>query len=291
MDLSGRFGLPQKGSVIVYLLANQVNGKSYVGQTRNHTLARRWNRSLKNSANAHLAAAITKYGPKSFKRTILAHASCQEELDLLEKFFIAIFQTCDPRFGYNQQTGGLIGPGRHSKETIQRITDSNKRYWEKKTQEEMVKLAENARLRWDMWPKERKQKWADVCRERWWGRSQEDRERIIELVRKSKLGKKRSTPAWNKGLLGWNAGYQKTEEHRKHMSEAMKMRWEQKRGLPPKKPSASVKDTGANKSVRKADERRAMAALKEVSLAEYQLREIKQRLNALKFELQGGCLW
>src|SRR4051794_38901857 len=106
----------QKGSgsgVIVYLLVNQVSGKGYVGQTKQHTLAKRWRPSLSsNSANPHLRASIAKYGPESFTRIVLAHARCQEELDLLEKFFITIFQTCNPRHGYNQQTGGLTGVGR-----------------------------------------------------------------------------------------------------------------------------------------------------------------------------------
>ena len=34
-----------------------------------------------------------------------------------------------------------------------------------------------------------------------------------------------------------------------------------------------------------------MVALKEVEQAQQQLREIKERLNALKFELEGGCTW
>ncbi len=162
--------------MIVYLLVNQINGKSYVGQTQYAMLTRRWRPSLStNSANSHLKAAISKYGGQSFTRTILAHASCQTELDLLEKFFITIFQTCNPRYGYNQQAGGLTGVGRHSQESIRRISEANKRHWGKKSREEMVVYAENARLRWDMWPEEKKRQWTETCRARWWGRSKEPR--------------------------------------------------------------------------------------------------------------------
>lgn len=312
VDGTGRHALPQKGSVIVYLLENQVNKKCYVGQTRYHTLSRRWSPSLKKSPNPHFAVAIRKYGPKAFTRTILAHASCQAELDTLERFFILIYQTTDRRFGYNQQPGGLVG-GKHSPETIHRIRESNKRRWVNRTPEQMLLYSENARLRWDMWPKERKEQWIEASRERWRNRSPEERKRIRELIRQRRQGQKPSVPPWNKGLLGWNTGFRHTAEakekvsmankgrrwgpqspeHRKRRSEAMKMYHARKKELPPKKPSSSVRTPGQIRLAGTASRReaRTVAALKEVEQAQGQLREVRTRLTALKFELQGGCLW
>lgn len=299
------------GGVIVYQILNRVNGKSYIGQTRYHTLSRRWSPSLKKLPNPHLAAAVKKYGPTSFNRTILAHASCQQEMDALEKFFILIYQTTDRRFGYNQQPGGLIG-GTHSPETIRRISESNKRHWASKTPEQMLLHSENSRLWWDMWPEERKQQWVEATRARWIGRSQEERDRIRALVRSRRQGKKPSVPPWNKGLLGWNRGFRHTAEakqkvslankgrkwgpqspeHRKRRSEAMKMYHAKRRELPPKKPSASVKAPIQTRAVLRLYRKdRAMIALKEVEQATRQLRELRERLNTLKFELRGGCAW
>lgn len=128
MDLPGRHAEPQKGSVIVYLLVNQVSGKCYVGQTRYHTLSQRWSPSLKKAPNAHLAAAIRKYGPQAFKQTIVAHASCQEELNLMERFWIAFFQSADRRYGYNKTFGGQPCQ-QFTKEIRAVLSRSIKRWW------------------------------------------------------------------------------------------------------------------------------------------------------------------
>jgi uncharacterized protein YndB with AHSA1/START domain len=260
---------------------NRLNSKSYIGQTSRYPLSKRWCRRLTNSPNPHLRAAVNKYGPQAFTRTVLAHASCHQEADLLEKFFILIYQSTDRRFGYNLQSGGLSGVGRHSQDTVQRIRESNRRHWEKKSPDAMLLHAENARLRWDMWPEEKKRQWAETCQARWWNRSEEDRCRIIELVRQNTRGRKRSVPGWNRGLAGWNAGQKKSLETRKKLSLALKQYWAEKRG-----------EKGADSIKEKADDtRRATVALREVEQAERQLREIKERLDALKFELRGGCAW
>lgn len=264
--------------MIVYLLLNRVNRKAYVGQHRGCVLTKRWNGHLNNvKANRHLTGAIRKHGAESFTRTVLAYASCQDELDLLEKFFIQMYQSTNPRFGYNQQTGGLTGTGRHSKATIRQIREANRRHWEQKKPEERVQYSLNAWLRWDTLPEDKKDLWAEECRRRYWRRPQEERDRTIELVRKHTRGKKRAVPAWNKGLLGWNP--------RRHSSKREYMEEQIQKGL-----HLVTKPVTLTK-VQTERERRAMAALKEAKQAAHQLREIKQRLNDLRFELQGGCNW
>jgi|SRR5579863_6283232 len=247
--------------MLVYMLHNQINGKVYVGQTRQPSLTRRWSRSLNNCRNSHLAAAVAKYGAHSFKRTVLAHASCQQELDLLEQFFILIFHATNGRFGYNHQAGGFVG-GKHSPETIRRISESNKRHWVDRTPEQMILYSENARLRWDMWPEERKRQWREASISRWNSRSQEERERIRENVRRSRQGPKPYIRPWNKGLLGWNAGFHhtpeakekvraankgrrwgpQTPEHKQKISEALKMYYAKKRIVGKKKPPVGTKN-------------------------------------------------
>ena len=276
-DISTKGG--RGGAVfILYAIVSQ-SGKMYIGQTSRFPLSKRWGPRLTNSPNPHLRAAVNKYGAGSFTRTVLAYASCQQEADLLEKYFILIFQSCNPRYGYNQMAGGLSGVGRHSQDTVRRIREANRRHWEKKSPEAMVVLRENARLRWDILPEEKKRQWAEACQARWWNRSEEDRCRILALARQNSRGLGRTKPGWNRGLAGWNAGQQVSPETRIRMSLSHKEYWAQKRA---EKRAESIKETRNN---------RAMAALREVERARQQMREIRERLNALKFELKGGCSW
>jgi group I intron endonuclease len=274
--------------MIVYALTNQRNHKIYIGQTKHCNLTRRWSPSLANSRNPHLKAAIDKHGAKAFRREVLASTLVQQEADLLEKFYIAAYQTTNPRFGYNLQFGGLKGTGRHTQETIQRIREGNKRHWQTKSREFMIQYAENARLRWDMWPEERKQEWAETCRARWWGRSEEERTRILELAHKNTIGKKRSVPGWNKGLMGWNAGYPKSAVTRERLSIALRRYWAEKRMQNGVDLSKELPRQGQRKD---GDETQIMTALREIEQTESKLREIQKRLEELKFELGGGCLW
>jgi group I intron endonuclease len=114
--------------MIVYLLLNNVNQKAYIGQHYGFTLAKRWNRQLSNAkVNGHLSNAIQKYGPASFSTKILCHASCQQELDLLEQFFIAAYKSTNPRHGYNQQSGGRKWRGQYTKELRQVISEATRK--------------------------------------------------------------------------------------------------------------------------------------------------------------------
>lgn len=264
--------------VIVYLLLNQVNGKGYVGQHKGDTLSKRWNSNLNNcKTNTHLQAAIKKYGPKSFTRTVLAHASCQEELDLLEKFHITIFQTCDPRYGYNLQTGGLRGTGRHLPETRQRIGEAVRRRWKGKTPAEMARHAEMARQSATlMWEKKTKAQ----------------RQEFGQKVRKALQGRKTGKPAWNWGLIpGPTRGMPRaghTAETKQRISDGLKKYYEEKRRLPPKKPSIGTNgrnDSLNRKNVVAADELMAIAE------ARRELKKMVERLDKLEFEYMGGCLW
>ncbi len=280
----------------MYLLLNQVNGKAYVGQTRHSTLDKRWSPSLTNCTNPHLRNAIAKYGAGVFRREILASTLIQREADLLEKFFILIYQTTDRRFGYNLQSGGRQGPGRHIEDVKERIREKMKRVWAERSERERWEFQLAAKLRWLSY-------------------GEDERERISGNITKSLIGKPRTDTVWNKGLSvnkkkpsarkGRQFGPQrnpcqswgpKSPEHRQHISEALKMYFARKRELPPKKPCVGTKDAGTGypeRLARPADrkERRASLALNEVEQAKRQLKEIKERLDALKFELQGGCVW
>lgn len=171
--------------MIVYLLLNRVNGKAYIGQTQHYNLSKRWNRLLNNvKVNSHLTAAIKKYGPASFQRKILCFASCQEELDLLEQFWIAVYKATDARFGYNQQLGGRKWCGHYTKKLRQLISEATQKAWARKSSKERWEFAFATKILWLM-------------------RTERQRQRITAPMRNRE---RRYCKPWNKGLTGKATG-------------------------------------------------------------------------------------
>jgi group I intron endonuclease len=210
--------------MIVYLLLNKVNGKAYIGQHKGYDISKRWNRQLNNvKVNSHFSHAVQKYGPASFSRTILCHASCQQELDLLEQFWIAAYKSTDPRFGYNQQSGGRKWRGEYTQE--QAINEKIRKAWAKKSAKEKWEFAFGVKLRWLM-------------------RTERERRRITFPM----WNTPREYKPWNKGLKGKIAGAgrpsgrkgrkfgpqknpcrHRTEVHRRHLSEALRRSHQRRR--------------------------------------------------------------
>lgn len=205
--------------MIVYLLLNQVNGKGYVGQHNGYDLSKRWNKYFSNyGTNCHLSAAIRKYSAAVFSRHILCYCSCQQELDLLEQYWIAILQTQNPKFGYNMMGGGKLWRGRHDKETRRRIKEALRRYWDNVPQ-----AIRDWRSR--------------LTKRVWKSRTKAERAAIGQKVRAGLLGRK-GHPPWNAGLHGLSSPLKgkkigphkhprlpdppKTEAHKKNISEALK---------------------------------------------------------------------
>lgn len=167
---------------LIYILRNELNGKCYIGQTRGFALSKRWNSTLTTvRVNPHLTAAITKYGARAFSRHILCYASCQQELDLLERFWIYVLQTTNPKFGYNVQSGGRHWRGEYTPELRRAISEGGRKAWAKKTPKERWEFGLATKLKWLM-------------------RSERERERIGRRITKALTGKPRTGPAWNKGL-------------------------------------------------------------------------------------------
>ncbi len=107
----------------LYLLANTVNEKKYVGITT-QAVPTRWRDHLakaRGSGRTAIAHAIRKYGKEAFIITVLGEAAAWEELCAMEQAAIAKYQTFGP-LGYNLTHGGDgTGGWQHSEETKQRI--------------------------------------------------------------------------------------------------------------------------------------------------------------------------
>lgn len=138
--------------VEIYLVQNMINGKVYVGQTRQGT-RRRWKHHVADAklnrypTSSH-HSAIRKYGESSFKVRVLSQTENEIEGNELEKFWITqIFQSHLPKNGYNQTKGGI---------GMQFPTDAVRKRMSSKTSERMKKAWKKpgAREKFQKWTKE-----------------------------------------------------------------------------------------------------------------------------------------
>ena len=103
----------------IYVIANTVNGKQYVGQTIVPP-RKRWGLHCSHARTyagcRALSTAIRKYGTAAFTlHAMTLHNVTQDQLDDAERIAIAAFGSLRPH-GYNLNTGGLSGQ-RASEET------------------------------------------------------------------------------------------------------------------------------------------------------------------------------
>jgi group I intron endonuclease len=87
----------------IYLITNTINGKVYVGQSKD--MRKRWWVERSNYGNnLHLTNSIKKYGIKNFNFSVLKE--CPEDyLNDLECFFIRAYYSWNPTYGYNKTFG------------------------------------------------------------------------------------------------------------------------------------------------------------------------------------------
>ena len=110
---------------IVYRYTNTVNGKMYVGITKQGSLKRRVRgRHRGYKGCSHLYSAIEKYGWDSFAKEIIAYGLTKEEAESLEIDLVALYDLTNPKNGYNIQRGG-ISAGGLSDEGRQRLSEIN----------------------------------------------------------------------------------------------------------------------------------------------------------------------
>ena len=94
----------------IYSITNTINGKRYIGQSKD--IYKRWGKhksELRNNkhANQHLQTAWNKYGEGCFLFEILEECSV-DNLDTLEKQYIAKYKANDRDFGYCYEDGGHL---------------------------------------------------------------------------------------------------------------------------------------------------------------------------------------
>jgi group I intron endonuclease len=132
--------------MIVYLLFNRRNCKCYVGITSQRRC--RWNKNLSNKTNSHFRNAISKYGPKAFIPATLARCDTIREANRLEKFWIKVLQSDNPRFGYNMQKGGAAWAAEHTPEVRKLISQMNLLRWRRTSERARKKFIRTMQRVW-----------------------------------------------------------------------------------------------------------------------------------------------
>ena len=123
----------------VYMHENKINNKKYIGQSCNIKV--RWH-AISYKGSSRFYNAIQKYGWENFNHIILEDNLSAEEADIKEKYYIKKYNTLNQDFGYNLKEGGT-NQYHHSKETLNKIRISNKKYAESNKQKLLIQL-ENA---------------------------------------------------------------------------------------------------------------------------------------------------
>lgn len=121
----------------VYMHINNINGKKYVGITRQKPE----NRWREYEAKTPIGAAFRKYGRENFTSMVLLWNLTKEEAEEIEISLIACFHTLTTEWGYNIEHGGSAR-GKVADETKEKIRQSQKRRW-KENYEEMYVLTHN----------------------------------------------------------------------------------------------------------------------------------------------------
>lgn len=95
----------------IYIMKNFVNGKYYIGQTV-QSGQERFSQHIREAYakgrkeyNYCISRGIRKYGKEAFDFAILAEKVPIDILDLIEEHYIDLYNTTDPKYGYNMSIG------------------------------------------------------------------------------------------------------------------------------------------------------------------------------------------
>lgn len=113
---------------IIYCYTNLINNKKYIGQTINPEQRFKQHKSSAfnerdKDYNSPLHRAFRKYGYDNFQYEVLAEAETIEELNGLEIYYIAHFNTKDN--GYNIESGGKNSNKPKSENTKKKLMKSH----------------------------------------------------------------------------------------------------------------------------------------------------------------------
>ena len=116
----------------VYMIRNIINGKVYIGSTRD-TFKNRWRthkRLLKcnKHCNKHLQSSYNKYGVDKFEYQIVEITDPTKALTR-EGYYIKLYKSTNPNYGYNQAEVDENGKTNLSDETKRKLSKTIKQLW------------------------------------------------------------------------------------------------------------------------------------------------------------------
>ena len=127
------------------------SNKRYYGITKLEP-KKRWANGIGYKNNKHFAYAINKYGWDNFTHEILFDNLTEDEAKLLERCYIALYDTMNPKKGYNSTEGGEgVNGYKHTEEAKQKMSEIRKKftgeknpmYGKKFSEEHRKKLSES----------------------------------------------------------------------------------------------------------------------------------------------------
>lgn len=155
------------------------NGKVYIGQTCKNTNTR-WSNGYGYRNQSYFWRAIQKHGWDNFKHEILLEGLSKEDADKKEIEMISVFNSANPKYGYNISLGGSGSIGvKHSEKTKQKISNAKKG----KIRSEESKLRQSETMRGHICSEDTKRKIGEANSKRVWS------EKSKEKLRKKNLGK------------------------------------------------------------------------------------------------------
>ena len=104
-----------KDNYKIYIHKNRINGKMYIGQTK-QPLERRFRNGEGYIHCPKFYAAIQKYGWENFEHIIVKSNLTKEEANIEEINLIKKYQSTDINYGYNITDGGDFTPCLKGKE-------------------------------------------------------------------------------------------------------------------------------------------------------------------------------
>lgn len=120
------YGEDSNMTMCIYTITNLLNGKVYVGQSRN-TVSSRWYKHIRGDGSkcaSVIHKAIVKHGAENFKFSVIDFCETIEQMDYKEKYHIKTLNTMSPN-GYNITSGGGHGFV-YTKEHRARLSESAK---------------------------------------------------------------------------------------------------------------------------------------------------------------------
>ena len=237
----------------IYEIKNSINNKTYIGQ-RKCPANKTPETDLYSGSGVVLHQAYEKYGKENFTKTILAIAGTKENINILEKVFIALYRA-DGKAEYNIANGG-DGLSSEWWENNPEIREVHRMNVKKSHNTLEFKLKKSKQMKGVNKGVPKPEGFSEKLRQANLGKkaSEETKRKISEnnkgkiawnknkhgylsaetkeKLRKIRLGKSLSEETKNKmkGRIPWNKGISMSEETRKKLSEKAKLQWKKQRG-------------------------------------------------------------